>query len=157
MTYQTKSEIRIVNGETFIISDSVGNIYQKDTGNLGFFFRDTRFLSELILKINDLDLSILSAKEVNYFWSTHYATLPFESIFEAHPITIIRKRAVGNGAREEIIIHNYKTEPVDLTLSIQLDADFVDIIELKRAQSPEGKPVIEINSEKKPAYFRISG
>ncbi|MDY9925691.1 glycogen debranching N-terminal domain-containing protein [Methanosarcina sp.] len=153
MTYQTKSEIRIVNGETFIISDAVGNIHQENTGNFGFFFRDTRFLSELILKINDQDLSILSAKEINYFWSTHYATLPFESIFEAHPITIIRKRAAGNGAREEIIIHNYKTEPVDLTLSIQLDADFVDIIELKRAQGAEGKPVIEINSEENQHIF----
>ncbi|AKB40801.1 amylo-alpha-1,6-glucosidase [Methanosarcina mazei] len=147
MTYQTKSEIRIVNGETFIISDPVGNIHQKGNRSLGFFFRDTRFLSELILKINDQDLSILSAKEVNYFWSTHYATLPFESIFESHPITIIRRRAAGNGAREEIIIHNYKTEPVDLTLSVQLDADFVDIIELKSSQDPEAKPVIEINPE----------
>ena len=61
MTYQTKSEIRIVKGETFIISDPVGNIHQKGNRSLGFFFRDTRFLSELILKINDQDLSILSA------------------------------------------------------------------------------------------------
>ena len=140
MTYQRKSEIRIVNGEAFVISDPVGNIYQDDnSNNFGFFFRDTRFLSRFVLKVDDQDLSILSAKEVDYFWSTHYATLPFESIFEGHPITIIRKRAVSDGVREEIIIHNYKTEPLDLTLSIELDADFIDVIELERAQNPEGK------------------
>ncbi|WP_410510211.1 glycogen debranching N-terminal domain-containing protein [Methanosarcina hadiensis] len=154
MTYQRKSEIRIVNGEAFVISDPVGNIYQDDnSNNFGFFFRDTRFLSRFVLKVDDQDLSILSAKEVDYFWSTHYATLPFESIFEGHPITIIRKRAVSDGVREEIIIHNYKTEPLDLTLSIELDADFIDVIELERAQNPEGKCDIEINSEENQHIF----
>lgn len=154
MTYQMKPEIRIVNAESFVISDAVGNIYQDDnSSDLGFFFRDTRFLSRLVLKVDDQDLSLLSAKEVDYFWSAHYATLPFESIFENHPVTIIRKRAVSEGFREEVIVQNYKTKPVDMSLSLDIDADFVDVLELESAQSPEGKCHIKINSEKNQHIF----
>lgn len=160
MTSQMRPEIRIVNGEAFVISDSVGNIYQGDNSNdFGFFFRDTRFLSKMVLKVDGQDLFLLSAKEADYFWSIHYATLPFESIFENHPVTIIRKRAVSEGFREEVIIQNYKTEQLDITLSLEFDADFIDVLELESAQNPEGKCHIEINSEENQHIFvyRVDG
>ena len=151
MPYQTRSEIRIVDGESFLISDPLGNI--SPMGVNGFFYRDTRFLSECDLRLNGNKLTLLSANEVNHFLACHYSTTPCKSIFESHPVTVIRNRVVGNGVVEEIILQNYVPKPLNLTLDISFDADFSDVMQIRSGIKAKGQTYFKINQDKKQIIF----
>ena len=51
----------IKNNNIFLVTDSNGNILSNNTSGYGLYTDDTRFLSRLELKINDLDAINLSS------------------------------------------------------------------------------------------------
>src|SRR5436309_8277142 len=62
------------------------------------------------------------------------------SLHDALPIlSIIRKRAVGNGFHEEVTILNHKDQPVDLKVRMEAAADFADLFEVKDALKKKGE------------------
>lgn len=151
MPDKTHSEIRIVDGESFLISDPLGNINR--IGINGFFYRDTRFLSECNLSLNNNKLTLLSANKVDHFLACHYSTTPCKSIFESHPVTVIRNRVVGNGVIEEIILQNYVPKPLNLTLDISFDADFSDVMQVRQGMKAKGKTSCIIDKDNQQIIF----
>ena len=54
-------------------------------------------------------------------------------------LSVIRRRAVGNGFREELTILNHEDKPVDLTIRIEAGCDFADLFEVKDALEKKGR------------------
>ena len=153
MPYETHSEIRIVQGDSFLISDAFGNINCDGINLQGLFFRDTRFLSRCDILLNDEELHLLSANEETPFLASYYSTMPYKSLFDSHPITLIRHRAVGNGLIEEIILQNYVNNPIDITLQISFDADFIDVMEARSGLKAKSKSSFIINHKQHQLIF----
>jgi glycogen debranching enzyme len=54
-------------------------------------------------------------------------------------LSVIRRRAVGNGFREEIEILNHANEPVDLEIAVEAESDFADLFEIRDAVAKKGE------------------
>ena len=59
--------VRILDGNTFVVSDERGDIEASKTDPTGLFSYDMRFLSTWVLTINDLRLNALSTDDLQYF------------------------------------------------------------------------------------------
>src|SRR4029453_19212388 len=59
--------IKILDGNTFVVSDEPGDIEASLTDPTGLFSFDTRFLSKWILTVNGERLNALSTDDLQYF------------------------------------------------------------------------------------------
>jgi hypothetical protein len=63
----TRETVSILDGSTFVVSDTHGDIDAGQNQPHGFFYRDTRFLSRWRLHVGDGDLDVLSNANTDYF------------------------------------------------------------------------------------------
>ena len=70
------------------------------------------------------------------------------TIYVDSDLSIIRKRAVGNGFHEDVTILNHKDKPVDLKVRIEAAADFADLFEVKDALKKKGEFYHRIESDR---------
>ncbi len=63
-------------------------------------------------------------------------------------LSVIRRRAVGNGFHEELTILNHADEPVDLSVRIDAGCDFADLFEVKDALDKKGERSARIEGER---------
>ena len=61
-------------------------------------------------------------------------------------LSVIRRRAVGNGFHEELTILNHDEKPVDLVVRVDAGCDFADLFEVKDALAKKGKYYAEVES-----------
>jgi glycogen debranching enzyme len=118
----------ILDGSSFFVSNDLGDV--EGDADLGYFFRDTRFLSQCTLRINGRKPVLLRAEQVDYFSACFYLGIPSDADL-AHPLSILRTRLIGNGAHEEVTIWNYGTEPVELKVALAWDSDFADLFTVR--------------------------
>ena len=59
--------VRILDGNTFVVSDERGDIEASTTDPTGLFSYDTRFLSKWVLTVNGQRLTALSTDDMQYF------------------------------------------------------------------------------------------
>ena len=59
--------VSILNGNTFVVSDAVGDIESSPTDPTGLFSYDTRFLSRWVLTVDGERLTSLSTDALQYF------------------------------------------------------------------------------------------
>jgi glycogen debranching enzyme len=125
-------------GDTFAVFDRFGDIDTFGTGELGIYYQDTRFLSRLTLKL-DRDRPLLlssTVREDNAVLAVD-ATNPDvcrngEMAVSRGTIHIFRSKILWKRAcHERLRIHNYGRLTVDISLSIEFDADFADIFEVR--------------------------
>jgi glycogen debranching enzyme len=124
--------VTLVEGPAFCISDSAGNMNPELPH--GLFFRDTRFLSLMRLRVNDAAPEALAATTPD----------PFSGVFvlRDHPkfgradsnLMVFRHRYVGRGMREDIVVHNFSEEPAFCSIELLLDCDFADLFEVKEGR-----------------------
>jgi glycogen debranching enzyme len=121
-------EVTLVEGSTFCLSGRDGSL---DGSARGLYHRDTRVLSDLELLIDDVAPEIL----------TVIPEQPFSCRFvgrtrqlPGHPeatLMVERRRFVGAGMREDIVLTNQSTDDVEIALQLRVDADFSDIFEIR--------------------------
>lgn len=130
--------VKILDGNTFVVSDSRGDIEASLTDPTGLFSFDTRFLSKWVLTVNGQRLTSLSTDDVQYFETRFFLVPGTGTVYVDSKLSVIRRRAVGNGFREELTILNHDEKPVDLTIRIDADSDFADLFEVKDALEKKG-------------------
>jgi len=130
--------VKILDGNTFVVSDSRGDIEGSLTDTTGLFSFDTRFLSEWVLTVNGQRLTPLSTDDLQYFETRFFLVPGTGTVYVDSKLSVIRRRAVGNGFREELQILNHDEKPVDLTVRIDADSDFADLFEVKDALKKKG-------------------
>ena len=129
--------LTVLEGSTFCISDESGDI-AADTS--GLFAHDTRFLSRLVLRIDGQRPLLLSSGRVEHFAAAFYLRNPAVNGIPHDALSIARERFVGTGMQERIAVRNETMNPIEFELSLELAADFADIISVKAHDFSLGDP-----------------
>jgi len=125
--------VKILDGNTFVVSDERGDIEASLTDPTGLFSFDTRFLSKWVLTVAGQRLNALSTDDLNYFETRFFLVPGTGTVYIDAKLSVIRTRAVGDGFHEELTILNHDEQPVDLTVGIDAGCDFADLFEVKDA------------------------
>ena len=132
------SLVRILDGNTFVVSDARGDIEASSTDPTGLFSFDTRFLSRWVLTISGQRLNALSTDDLQYFEARFFLVPGTGTVYVDAQLSVIRERAVGDGFSEHLTIMNHQGEPVDLEVRIDAASDFADLFEVKDALEKKG-------------------
>jgi glycogen debranching enzyme len=135
----TDDVVKILDGNTFVVSDARGDIEASLDDPTGLFAWDTRFLSTWVLTMNGQRLSTLSVDDLQYFETRFFLVPGTGTVYIDAKLSVIRRRAVGDGFREELVIMNHDAEPVDLGVRIAAGSDFADLFEVKDALKKQGE------------------
>jgi glycogen debranching enzyme len=125
-------------GDTFAVFDRFGDIDTFGTGELGMYYQDTRFLSRLTLKLGKDRPLLLSStvREDNAVLAVD-STNPDvcrngETVFPRGTVHIFRSKILWKRTcHERLRIHNFGRAAMDFSFSIEFEADFADIFELR--------------------------
>src|SRR6266702_422351 len=131
--------VKILDGNTFVVSDGRGDIEASLTDPTGLFSSDTRFLSRWVLTVDGQRLNSLSVDDLHYFETRFFLVPGTGTVYVDAKLSVIRRRAVGGGFREELTILNHDDGPVDLTVRVEAASDFADLFEVKDALEKQGK------------------
>lgn len=132
-------QVKILDGNTFVVSDGAGDIEASPTDPTGLFSFDTRYLSRWILTIDGQRLNPLSVDDLQYFETRFFLVPGTGTVYVDAKLSVIRQRAVGGGFHEELTILNHDEQPVDLTIRIDAGSDFADLFEVKDALQKQGE------------------
>src|SRR2546429_1370654 len=114
------------------------------TGAVGFFARDTRFVSGYSVTINGRSPLLLDARTIALFWIRHAfppPELPLAGTRNgAEHAVILPERAIGfrldrtifEGIHEDYDLVSYAPHPVRLILEVAIASDFADIFDVRR-------------------------
>lgn len=131
--------ISILDGNKFVVSNREGDIEATPTDNHGLFLNDTRFLSRWVLTVNGMRPKLLSVDDTAYFAAQHFLALATGTVYVDSHLTVVRRRFVNGGFKEELVVANHDQEPVDLEIRIEADADFADLFEVKDKLNKKGE------------------
>src|SRR5256885_669051 len=90
--------VSILDGNTFVVSDSRGDIEASMTDPTGLFAYDTRFLSRWVLTVNGQRLTPLSTDDLQYFETRFFLVPGTGTVYVDSKLSVIRRRAVGAAA-----------------------------------------------------------
>ena len=130
--------LTILEGSTFCICDDRGDVGEKTSG---FYAHDTRFLSILRMTIDGKPPLLLSSSKVEYFSAAFYLRNPLSDGLPPDTLSIARRRFVGEGMQERIVVRNEGTEPVSFSLALEIGCDFADIMSVKEHDFALGDPL----------------
>jgi glycogen debranching enzyme len=122
--------LSVLDGNTFVVGDRSGDV-RADAGlEHGFFSEDTRFLSRWALRVDDVPLDLLGLEQDTHFAAQFFLTPRLRPEEEA-PYSVIRRRCVDRVWLEEITVVNHRRTPSTVRVSLDVDADFADLFEVK--------------------------
>lgn len=130
--------ISILEGNTFVVANRRGDIEATPTDTHGLFHADTRYLSRWILTVDGEKLNPLSVDDLEYFTSQFYLVPGTGTVYVDSPMSVARRRAVGAGFHEDLMLVNHGSEPIDCEIRIEAAADFADLFEVKDQLSKKG-------------------
>jgi glycogen debranching enzyme len=141
--------VKILDGNTFAVSDASGDMEASPTDPTGLFSYDTRFLSKWILTVNGDRMNPLSVDDLQYFETRFFLVPGTGTVYIDAKLSVIRQRAiVGSGFHEELTILNHAEEPVDLSVRLDAGCDFADLFEVKDALEKKGKYSARVEDNK---------
>jgi glycogen debranching enzyme len=140
-------EIKILDGNTFVVSDASGDIEASATDPTGLFSFDTRYLSKWVLTINGERLTALSTDDLQYFETRFFLIPGASAVYQNSKQSVIRTRAVADGFHERITVLNHDDKPVDLTVRIDAANDFADLFEVKDALAKKGMYAAQVRGK----------
>src|SRR3954468_1559324 len=124
--------VTLVEGSAFCISGRSGDIRPEHPE--GLFFRDTRFLSQMRVRVNGQVPEPLGADSPDPFSATFVLRdHPHAGRADSH-VMLFRQRYIGRGMREDLALQNYGEEPAFCSLEIALGCDFADLFEVKEGR-----------------------
>jgi glycogen debranching enzyme len=126
----SEDTLSVLDGSTFVVSDRHGDVRSGDGRVHGFFAEDTRFISRWALSVGDRPLQLLSLDQGTHFDAQFFLT-PAVGPDEQAPWSIMRHRLVDHVWIEEIVFTNHLHVHNSVRLSVEIDADFADLFEVK--------------------------
>ena len=131
-------QINCLEGSTFMVSDVVGDAGPDPDEVFGLFYRDMRHLSRWQLAIDGKRLDPLSNGSSGYPSATFFLAGPGSTVHQNSTLSVIRERTLGQGAgedlHEKLTVINSGREEMVVELSMNFDADFADVFEVKDRQ-----------------------
>lgn len=119
------------NGSGFLVLNSEGYIPACNTSGYGYFFQDTRHLSQWEFRFNEAALSVLS-KSVDKGYSARFLYANVETeIVKQKKIIIQRETTLYDRLWERITLDNVHLSSVTGKFEVILQSDFADIFEIR--------------------------
>src|SRR6266550_4470064 len=139
--------LAVKEGETFLYSDTEGNLDDRKDYGLGLYHKDTRFLSHFVMKLSGREPVLLSSSSERAYMAHVDLTNPalYEGDELAVPqqtLNIRRIRAINGRLFERVRVKNYNAYAVSLDLEFSFAADFSDIFEV-RGMTLDTRGVVE--------------
>ena len=131
--------VKILDGNTFVVSGDNGDIEASLTDPTGLFSFDTRFLSRWVLTVNGERLNALSVDDLQYFETRFFLVPGTGTVYIDAKLSVIRQRSVARGFHEELTILNHASKPVSLEVRLDAACDFADLFEVKDALRKKGR------------------
>jgi glycogen debranching enzyme len=126
----TDLTVALVEHTNFAVSDRAGDMLPGTYH--GFFVADTRVLSRLVLRIDGQRLEALaSGGDQHHGSGTFYLASPRLGRVQPATISVFRDRRLTTTLAERIRLISYSMEPLEVEVSIEVDADFADIFEVR--------------------------
>jgi len=144
--------VTLLEETTFCISDASGDIVPG--GAQGLFFRDTRFISRLELRLDGELPQPVAVQPNDPFRCTFLARRPPGPLRADSTLLIIRRRYVGNGMRDDITLRNLGHEPTSAHLTVAVASDFADLFEVKEGQDRHHDDDVEVSAEDGALWLR---
>jgi glycogen debranching enzyme len=139
----TRPRRALKHGDTFIVVDSHGDIGASSGGPDGLFHADTRFLSHLELRLNNVQPLLLGSnvRDDNTLLAVDLTNPDFyvggHIALQKDIIHVERTIFLWRGtAYQRIAVRNHGLEPVEITLSLRFDNDFADLFEVRGERRP---------------------
>lgn len=128
--------LSVKEGPHFLFTAIDGNIPADNTGGLGFFDCDTRFLSLFEMRLNGRDPILLtSTAERDYMSHTELTNADIHEgdriLVPQETLNLRRLRVVKDGFYERLRIKNYNPFPVAVGIEVSFGADFADMFEVR--------------------------
>lgn len=120
--------VTLVDGTTFLVCDQSGDL--PGHGARGLFMLDTRVLSRWQLTVNNEPVQPLSVTPNGPFSAAFAGRISDPALADA-PLTVIQRRHVGRGMREDLDIRNHGAKPRDIVLKLRLGSDFGGLFDVK--------------------------
>ena len=122
--------IKILDGNTFLVSDDRGDLDSSTSMQHGLFSFDTRFLSRWQLSVNGERLQALAVDDSKYF-DTRLLLVPgAPTHYVEAKVSVIRERYVGRSMHERLTVLNYDQKAIDFSIRLEVDSDFADAVEI---------------------------
>jgi glycogen debranching enzyme len=146
LRFNNMPAIQLLNGNRFIVSSPDGDVSVMDHG---LYRDDTRFLSTLATRINGKPLISLNSNYSTPYSAEFYLTNPELQSSDGGTVSkeslmIGRHRMIDRSVQEDFYVFNVSLKPAKISLSFEVDADFLDLFEVKEkafADKPDmGKP-----------------
>jgi glycogen debranching enzyme len=143
--------VTLVEGSAFCISGRDGDVTPGTPH--GLFFRDTRFVSGIDLRINGSRAEPLAAERTSPFSATFVLRSRPVAGRADSSLMVLRYRHVGRGMREDVVVRNYGEEAAYCSVQLRFSADFANLFAVKEGRNrPEGR--IELSSSPAGMVFR---
>jgi glycogen debranching enzyme len=131
--------VEILDGNTFVVSDTRGDIDASPTDATGLFSFDTRLLSKWVLTVNGERLQPLSVDDLQYFETRFFLVPGTGTVYIDAKLSLIRRRSVALGFHEQLTVLNHDDQPVKLEIQLAAGSDFADLFEVKDALKKKGR------------------
>jgi glycogen debranching enzyme len=150
-------------GDMFLFADAEGNLDAEQATGAGFYWRDTRFLSDYMLDVDGRPPLLLSTS-ADRAYASHIDLAnpdliePDDTIAATQgTVNIRRTRVVDGRLYERIRIRNYNRGPVELTLRLRFGTDFADIFEVRGLKRPSRGRFTRPKADRHSAVFAYQG
>ena len=138
ISFQEHRPRTLKSGYTFGLFDRRGDIVGGDSNSDGLYLHDTRFLSQLELRLNGAPLLLLSSnvQEDNAVLTVDLANPDLMSrdgiALRGELIHVNRLKYIWqNTCYERLLVHNFDTRHHIVTLGLRFGADFADLFEVR--------------------------
>ncbi|MDE3203944.1 MAG: amylo-alpha-1,6-glucosidase [Acidobacteriota bacterium] len=142
----------LVEGASFAVCGLGGDI--NGDGPEGLFVRDVRVLSLWCLKIDGHRPEPLSGFTEQPFLGVFVSRAPVREGRVEPTLLVERRRYVGGGMREDIVIHNHGPEAAGISVTLEVACDLADLFEVKLGHTAGERPV---KVETKPEEWTATG
>jgi glycogen debranching enzyme len=126
-------EVTCVRSESFVVSGPDGDL--RPPGDHGFYVRDVRFLSQLVVTIDGAPPHPLEGGTIGPDRATFYSYVPADPNRTADAELIVERRRVVDGSlHEEILLDNRGREPIEVVLEVTAGTDLAYIFDVKHGR-----------------------
>ena len=129
---ETSGAVTLVEGQTFALSGRTGDMYSGVPH--GLFLLDTRVLSRWEVRVNGHRLEPLAVEVSDPYTATFVGRTHAAPGHADADLVVFRRRHIGWGMREEIVVTNHGLEAAPMIVEVLCDADFANLFEVKESR-----------------------
>jgi glycogen debranching enzyme len=129
--------LSLIRGRTFLVSDRSGNLMPPGAPHVGLFREDTRYLSQIELRVNGHPPSVLSATTEGAYANRVELTVKGSVLgkgldIPVNTVFVHREQILESESLFDIFqIQNFHSENAHLVVELTYDADFMDIFQVR--------------------------